>query len=72
MSFKIGKYKFESEDAFNTKRNALQDADKHTFVKLGAITIEEAEVDSDGNITKDELFSDDFHVDVFWIDLNSN
>lgn len=79
---KIAKYEFVDEQSAIKKIKALGfDTDEegneypthpHAIIKLGKIIIEDAEYDNEGNITKEEILSEKYHVDVMWNDLEDH
>jgi len=69
---KIGKYEFNSKEQADSKIEALGEEHNHTIVKLGNIVLQQAELDEDGEVITEAVFSDKFHVDVMWIGLDSH
>ena len=79
---KIGKYIFESKEKAQAKIDALGTATdedgneypthKHTIVHLGNIVLEQAVIDEDGEIETEAVLSEDWHVDVLWVDLEAD
>ena len=79
---KIGKYEFVDEASAIKKIKALGfDIDEeenqypthsHAVIKIGKIIIENAEYDDEGNITKEKILSEKYHVDVMWNDLEDH
>tara|TARA_R100000388_G_scaffold71943_1_gene52121 strand:+ start:2607 stop:2936 length:330 start_codon:yes stop_codon:yes gene_type:complete len=82
MIFK--KYEFDNKEKFDEVKETLPketvtDGDEsydvelysHTIVELGNIMLKEPEFDEDGEITKDAEFSTKYHVDILWVDVDS-
>ena len=73
---KIGKYEFDSLEQANSKIKGLGvETDEngnetpnhsHTIVKLGNVELEKPELDEEGNITKEAVYSLKYSVDVSW------
>jgi hypothetical protein len=82
IDMKIGKYKFNNKEAAETKIKALgtkvdengneYKTHKHTVVNLGNIILEKAVVNSEGETEQEAVFSDKWHVDCLWINLEEN
>ena len=76
---RIAKYEFDSREVAESKIKGLgvsEDEDgneypshNHCIVKLGHITLEAGEYDSEGEETKAPVLSDKYSVDVLWKDL---
>ena len=83
---KVGKYIFDSEEQAETKIKGLGvDTDEngneypthnHKIVKLGHIVLKEGvyELDEKGDVQviKEPIFSEKYHVDVIWHDLEKH
>jgi len=69
---KIGKYEFNSKEQADSKIEALGEEHNHTIVKLGNIVLQQAELDEDGEVITEAVFSDKFHLDVMWDGLDSH
>ena len=73
---KVGKYFFKDLATAEAKIKALgvsEDEDgneypthSHSIVKLGHIVLEQPEFDEDGEITKEAVLSEHYHLDVLW------
>ena len=73
---KISKYEFNDEASALSKIAALphstdEDGNEypthsHSIVKLGHIVLEQPEFDEDGEITKEAVLSENYHLDVLW------
>ena len=68
---KVGKYEFNDQAQATSKIDALGD-NRHTFFLLGHIEIVKGEWDEDGNVIVEPVYSDKFHVDVLWQDIETN
>ena len=65
----IGKYSFDSKEQVQAKIDTLnEEPNKHTFVHLGNIVLEQGEYDSEGEETKAPVLSAKWHLDVLWAD----
>ncbi len=69
---KVGKYEFNDESQVDTKVAALGEEHNHSIVKLGNIVLQQAELDEEGDVITEAVFSDKFHVDVMWDGLDSH
>jgi len=79
MSFKIGKYEFDSQEQAESKIKALgveiddegneYTTHKHNIVKLGYIILKQGVYDEDFNEIEAPILSDKYHVDVLWNDV---
>ena len=73
---KIGKYEFKDKSTADAKIKALgvstdEDGNEypthsHSIVKLGHIVLEQPELDEDGEIIKEAVLSENYHLDVAW------
>ena len=63
---KIGKYEFDSKEQFEDKVSKLEEGHNHCIVKLGNIVLEPAEYNEEGEVTKEAVLSNKYHVDVAW------
>ena len=73
---KIGKYEFDSEAQANSKIESLgvttdEDGKKvpnhnHEIVILKNVELEKPELDEEGNVTKEAVYSLKYSVDVAW------
>ena len=80
--FTIGKYEFDSKEQAEEKIKALGFATDeegneylthpHDISHLGNIVLEQAEIDEEGNITKEAILSDKYSVDVCWNGLDKH
>lgn len=68
---KIGKYIFDSKESAQTKIDAFSES-SHTFVHLGNIVIEDEILDDNQEVETEAVLSDDWHVDVLWVDLEAD
>ena len=74
----IGKYEFISSEQAETKIEALgvdssgEATHSHAIVRLGNIILENEEYDEEGNIKKDIVLSDKYHLDVLWVGLEDH
>ena len=68
----FSKYEFGSKSAATTKINALgldsegNPTHSHSIVRLGHIATTPTTYDDDGNVVKEAVLSDSYHVDVLW------
>jgi len=69
---KIGKYEFNSKEQADSKIEALGEEHNHAIVKLGNIVLQQAEIDDEGEVITEAVFSDKFHLDVMWNGLDSH
>ena len=82
MEYRLGKYEFNSKEQALQKIKALGvDTDEngneypthpHQIVHLGFLVLEQAELDEQGNITKEAVLSDKYSVDVTWIGITEH
>ena len=73
---KIGKYEFDSEAQANSTIKSLGvttdeegneiPSHNHEIVILGNIQLEKPELDEDGNVTKEAVYSTKYSVDISW------
>lgn len=73
---KIGKYEFKDKSTADAKIKALgvstdEDGNEypthsHSIVKLGHIVLEQPELDEDGEVIKEAVLSENYHLDVAW------
>ena len=78
MSFRIGKYEFDSQEQAKAKIEGLgtyTDENGNTYpthnnsvVELGYIALEQGVYDNDGNVITEPVLSDKYSVDVLWTD----
>ena len=75
---KIGKYEFNDEAQAKQKIRSLGvdengvPTHEHAIVELGNIVEVSGVIDEDGNVSSEPVFSDKYHVDVMWKDLESH
>lgn len=82
MIFK--KYEFDNKEKFDEvkltlPKETVNDGDEtyevelysHAIVELGNIILKQPEVDEEGEIIKDAEFSTKYHVDILWVDVDS-
>ncbi len=69
---KIGKYEFVDKAQADSKIEALGEEHNHTIVKLGHIQIQREELDEEGEVITEAVFSNKFHLDVMWIGLEDH
>lgn len=76
----LAKYAFDNKEQSENKINALYSEDdkgrlipKHNFevIVLGCICLEDEVIDIDGNVTS-AVFSDKYHVDMIWHELETH
>ena len=82
MSFKIGKYEFDSQEQAESKIKALgveinedgieYPTHNHSIVKLGYIILKQGVYDEDFNEIEAPVLSDKYHVDVLWRNIDSH
>lgn len=72
---RIGKYEFKSKEQVQDK---IEDLPEGSFliVELGYIVLKEGEYelneDEEMQLIKEPVFSDKYHVDVIWYDIESH
>tara|TARA_R110002153_G_scaffold144161_1_gene295314 strand:- start:38 stop:346 length:309 start_codon:yes stop_codon:yes gene_type:complete len=72
---RIGKYEFKSKEQVQDKIEDLQEG-SFLIVELGHIILKEGEYelneDEEMQLIKKPVFSDKYHVDVIWYDIESH
>lgn len=81
------KYEFDNEEQYTEALKSVGEYEEievakdetwvnsltpHNFAVIGYVLLELAEIDSDGNVTKEAVLSDKFSVDVLWEDLTES
>ena len=80
--FKLAKYEFNSLEQANSKIESLGTvtdengnevpSHPHTIIRLGFLVVEQGEYDSEGNVTKEPVYSDKYSVDAIWKGIDSH
>ena len=75
---KIAKYEFVDEQQAKDKiKNLGVDKDEnpthpHAIVELGNVVLQDGETDAEGNIVKEPVLSEKYHIDVMWVGLEDH
>jgi hypothetical protein len=75
---KVSKYEFNSKEQADSKIEGLGVNEEgfpthnHSIVRLGNIVLSKATYDEEGNELTPATYSDKYHVDVLWKDLEAN
>lgn len=79
---KIAKYKFDTEKQAKKKIQQLGVAEdeegneypthNHTIVHIGRIVEQEGEYNENGEVVKEPILSEGYHIDVLWVDLEDH